>query len=401
VRVLLFNQYFYPDASATSQLLAELTEDLSEDHDIWVVCGRPSYNPIAETASRGFLSRERFGKVRILRVWSTAFYRASFAGRILNYLTYLAGSAVAAFAAPRPDVVVALTDPPQIGLVGALAARVRGAPFVLVVKDISPEAAVIAGKLRNPLVIRAQRWVSDAILRAADRIVSIGRDMTRRLTSLGVPEDKIVLINDWTDGRLVRPGPSAFREEQGWGDAFVVMHSGNVGYARGLDTVLDAAEMLLPHDDIVIAIVGDGSRKAELVAEADRRGLHNVQFLPFQPKERLGELLTAADVHLVCHERGMSGYQVPSKIYGILAAGKPTIAAVEEGAEVTMILEEAGCGVRVEPDDAEALAKAILECRSLPLDEMGAAARAAFEERFDRPRAVRRYRELLRSIGGS
>jgi putative colanic acid biosynthesis glycosyltransferase WcaI len=401
VRILLLNQYFHPDRSATAQLLTELAHDLSREHDVFVVTGRPSYAPEDGGArSRGLVSRERLGRVRVARVWSTAFDRADMPGRLANYGTYLASSVAGALAVRRPDVVVAFTDPPPIAAIGSLAARIRGVPFVVVVKDLFPEIAVEVGALRNPLAVRTLRAISNALLRNAARVVSIGRDMDRRLAERGVPADRIETIHDWADGSLVAPldRPSPLRAAWGLEDRFVVMHSGNVGLTQDLDIVLDAADELRSVSDVIFAIVGDGASRDRLEAEVRRRRLGNVRFLPYQSKADLGASLAVADVHLVGLRHGLTGYVTPSKVYGIMAAGRPFIAQVDADAEPAMIVEEARCGIRIEPGDANALAKAVLEMRDRDLAELGANARRAFEERFERRIATRRYADLLTAV---
>lgn len=400
MRILVLNQYFHPDRSATSQLLTEVSEDLARHHEVWVVTGRPSYDPSEATTSRGLVSRERHGDVRVARVWSTSFPRADMAGRLTNYGTYLLSSVAGALSVARPDVVVALTDPPLVGLIGALTAAVRRRPFVLVMQDIFPDVAVRVGKLSNPAVISVLRATSRLLFRRADRVVSIGRDMDRRLIELGVPSRKIQTIHDWSDGSLVRPldGPSALRKERGWSDRFVVMHSGNVGFSQSLDTLVDAAALLRDQEEIIIAIVGDGAARAGLERRVREQKLENVAFLPYQAKSSLSESLGAADLHYVGLKRGLAGFIVPSKVYGILAAGKPFIAAAEADAEPARIALELECGLVVEPDDAQALAEAILRIRKEPLGQMGRRGRAVFEERFDRPVATDAYRRLLEQV---
>ena len=402
MRILILNQYFHPDVSATSQLLTELCEDLATHHDVFVVTGRPSYDPGDHAGSSGLVSRERHGRVKVARVWSTAFHRSNMLGRLTNYATYLASSVAGAIAVHKPDVVVALTDPPPIGQIGSWVASLRRVPFVVVVKDIFPEVPVQLSMIRNPLLIRILRRFTRELLRSADRVVSIGPMMDRRLREMGVPDDRIAQIPDWADGAAVRPlsAPSPMREAQGWQDRFVVMHSGNVGLSQDLDVLLDAAEVLRDERDIVIAIVGEGASKAGLEERAAREGLTNVVFLPYQEKASLSESLGAADLHLVMLRDGLAGYIVPSKVYGILAAGKPYVTAVEAGAEPQTIADEFECGIRVEPGDADGLAKAILIMRhESDLPAMGARARAALEQRYDRRRSSQAYRKLLENVG--
>lgn len=400
MRILVLNQYFHPDRSATSQLLTELCDDLAEHHDVFVVTGRPSYSAVEATGSRGIVSKERHGRVRIARVWSTAFDRNSMPRRLTNYATYLASSLAGAFSVRRPDVVVALTDPPPIGLIGAFVARIRGIPFVLVTKDIFPDVAERLGMIRNGVAIGIMRAVKRTLFASADRIVSIGRDMDRRLLEVGVPPEKIVTIHDWADCELIRPleEPSVLRKERGWEDRFVVMHSGNVGLSQDLETVVEAAALMRNESDVLFAIVGEGASKGRLQQLTVDRGLTNVAFLPYQDKSNLSESLGAADVHLVTLREGLAGFIVPSKVYGILAAGRPLIAAVEGNSEPALIVEEFDCGLRVPPGDPGALVEGVRRLQTMDRLGMGERGRGAAVARFDRQVSTAAYRELLERL---
>lgn len=266
MRILVLNQYFHPDQSATSQLLTELCEDLAQDHLVFVVTGRPSYNPAEATPSRGLVSKEWLGSVRVARVWSTSFDRSVMARRLVNYASYLSCSVAGALSVVRPDVIIGLTDPPPIGVVAACAAMYRGVPFVLVTKDIFPDVAVRLGKLNNRVLVALLRTMSEFLFRRAARVVSIGRDMDARLHELGVPPAKICTIHDWSDGSAVKPlaDASTVRRARGWENRFVVMHSGNVGFSQNLESLLEAAELLLDELDVLVAVVGEGALKSTL-----------------------------------------------------------------------------------------------------------------------------------------
>ncbi|HEV2032949.1 MAG TPA: glycosyltransferase family 4 protein [Candidatus Dormibacteraeota bacterium] len=396
MRILVVNQYFYPDRSATAQLLTELCDDLSQHHEIQVVAGRPSYNQARSLDTLPF----PISDVRVSRAWSTTFNRAWMPGRLTNYATYLTTSLAAAITATRPDLVLAWTDPPLIGLVAAMAAKAKRVPFVLATQDIFPDVAIQLGRLTSPAVIRLLRGTAGRQFSSAVRIVSLGRDMDRRLEALGVQKQKIRTVGNWADGSLIRPlsHPSPMREAWGFGNSFVVMHAGNVGLSQSLETLIDAADLLRGHSDILIAIVGEGAAKARLQADVHRRGITNVRFLAFQPKESLSESLAAGDAHLVSLKRGLAGFIVPSKVYGIMAAGRPIIAAVESDSEPGLIVEEYGCGLRIEPDDPGALAEGILRMRDTNSEEMGRRGRRAFEQSFDRGIATTAYRKLLEEV---
>jgi lipopolysaccharide/colanic/teichoic acid biosynthesis glycosyltransferase len=231
--------------------------------------------------------------------------------------------------------------------------------------------------------------------------VTIGETMAQRLVAKGADPSKIHVIHNWADRRVIVPSPkrNEFSLASGLADSFVVMHSGNVGLSQDLDILLDAAGLLRAHEDIVFVIVGDGARRPALEARARAEGLHNLRFLPYQPKERLTESFAAADVFVVSLKTGLAGCIVPSKLYGILAAGRPYVAAVEEACEVTEITRRFDCGLLAEPGKARELADRIL---LLYHDReraarLGANARRAALE-FDRPKQVAAYDALLRQV---
>jgi glycosyltransferase involved in cell wall biosynthesis len=396
VRVLVVNQYFHPDRSATAQLLTELCDDLSKTSAVNVIAGRPSYNPVVGVED------DAEPAVHVKRTWSTAFDRTWMPGRFLNYATYLASSVVQAMSASRPDVLLAWTDPPLIGLVAAIAARARRVPLVLTTQDLFPDVAIQLGRLHNRAAIATLRRAAKMQFNTAARVVSIGRDMNERLLELGVPPNKVRTISNWADGTRIVPLKAASPLRHVWDvdHQFVVMHSGNVGLSQSLDTLIGAAALLKHRSDIVFLIVGEGAAKARLQADAERHGLTNVRFISYQAKASLSESLGAADVHIVGLKRGLAGFIVPSKVYGIMAAGRPMVAAVEADSEPGRIVEEHKCGLRVEPDDPRAMAGGIVALKEGSGIEMGKRARAAFEQAYDRPIATAAYREVLEEAAG-
>jgi len=396
LRLLVVNQYFHPDRSATAQLLTELCDDLAQSFQIDVIAGRPSYNPVTD------LEDDRESAVHVRHAWSTAFDRAWMPGRLINYATYLAGSVIQAITASRPDVLLAWTDPPLIGLVAAIAARARRIPLVLTTQDIFPDVAIQLGRLRNRAAIAALRRAAKVQFNSAAKVVSIGRDMNERLLELGVPATKLRTISNWADGKRIVPLKNVSPLRRAWGvdDQFLVMHSGNVGLSQSLDTLIGAAALLRDRSDLKFVIVGEGAVKSRLEADADRQGLSNVKFVSYQSKASLSESLGAADVHVVGLKRGLAGFIVPSKVYGIMAAGRPMVGAVEAQSEPGRIIEDHRCGLRVEPDDPQALADGILALKNDSGVEMGKRARAAFEETYDRPIATAAYKKVLEEAAG-
>ncbi|HYL60434.1 MAG TPA: glycosyltransferase family 4 protein [Candidatus Acidoferrales bacterium] len=395
-RILFLNRSFWPDLEATGQFLTELCDDLSQDHEVTIVAG-PSYH--AGSAGRRPWSRETRGKVSIIRTWGTRFPKSILLGRLTNLGTYYLLAAIAAFRLERPDVIVAETDPPLLGALAALLKQRWGCRLVYNVQDLYPDIAEATGGLRSPLLLELLRRANDFAYERADLIVTLGQDMARRIIDKGVPADKVVVVPDWVDCRRIRPLESnQFRRS--FGGKFVVMYSGNVGLSQQLETVLEAAERLRGDDRILFAIIGEGARKKWLQERAREKGLDNVKFLPYQPKENLGESLSAADLHLIPLAPGAAGCLVPSKIYGILAAGCPFIAMMEENAEVASIAREYAVGFVVRPGDVDALTRTIRESVDAPerLAQMGTRARRLAEQRFDRIKVTSRFGSVLTSV---
>lgn len=407
MRICFFNRSYYPDQGATGQLLTELAEDLVSDYgcEVSVVAGPPLLprNP-GQSGVRGWMPvrREPHNGVEIFRTRGTTFRPGRFVGRVTNYVSYFLCACLAGLQVPRPDLVVALTDPPIIGLAALLIARRSGAKFVFLCEDIFPE---VAGLLEGFHVERLGRLldrINRFLIRKADRVIALGEMMRERLiVGKGAQPRMVTVIHNWTDCSAITPGEkrNPFSLANGLADPFVVMHSGNVGLSQNLDTLLDAADRLRHYPDLVVTMVGDGAKREALEVRVRSMDLPNVRFLPYQPKDRLKDSFASADVFVVSLSRGLAGYIVPSKIYGILAAGRPYVAAVEEACEVASITKKYDCGLLAQPGDPEDLAKKILTLyhdRGLAR-RLGANARQAALE-FDRPKQVRVYYDLFRDL---
>lgn len=406
MHVLFFNRSFYPDGAATGQLLTDLAEDLVRQHGwrVTVVAGVPlaPSKPALPTQGGILVGREAYRGIEIRRARGTSFDKRRFAGRAMNYMTYFFAACWAGLRVDRPDVVVALTDPPIIGLAGWLAAKRAKAPFVMAFQDLFPEVTVLLEDFHSHTVDGWLQRVNRFLCRRATRIVALGETMKRRLVEdKGARSDETIIISNWADTAAIAPGDkrNEFAREHGLADAFVVMHSGNMGLSQNLDTMIEAAAKLRDVTNLKVVFQGDGVKKADLQRQADARGLSNVVFLPYAPKDRLGETFAAADVFVVSLQRGMAGYIVPSKLYGILAAGRPYIAAVEESCEVASITRTCDCGLVTGPGDADALAARIRQLHddAALTKRLGANARVA-GLRFDRTTQVRRYAGLLTEV---
>jgi colanic acid biosynthesis glycosyl transferase WcaI len=392
-RLLVLNEYYWPGIEATAHLLTQLCEELAAEYEITVVTGAgPNAGPGVT---------ERNG-VRIVRVASTAYERRRLSRRALNYLTYVTLATKAALRRRHADVVLCMTDPPFLGAAAYVVARRFRAPLVVISQDVFPEIAVQLGRLENPVVVAVLRALVAFYLRHAERVVAIGETMRGRLEAKGAAPERLRVIPNWVDVNAIRPQSkeNAWAVEQGLNGAFVVMHSGNVGHAQDLDALIRAATFLRDLDDLRIVIAGSGARWDELVALSRRLEADAVTFLPYQPREMLSLSLSSADVHVVGLARGLSGFVVPSRLYGILSAGRPVIVAADANTETVGVVSEAGCGIVVPPGRPDELARVIRAARDGEYDlaEMGRRARAYAEAHASRETAVAHYRDVLSEV---
>src|SRR6266576_6528179 len=380
-RLLVLNQYYWPGIEATAQLLTELCEALSEDLDVKVVTGQ--LHGQEAQPHRSF----RNG-VEILRVPSTSFERSKLFARASNYATYLTSALLRGLRGRRPDVVLCMTDPPIVANVALLVARRFRAPLVVISQDVFPEIAVQLKRLENPVVMSLLRGLVGLYLRRAERIVAIGDTMRRRLEEKGAPAERMLVIPNWIDTTRLGPLDKSNHWSRGLGfdQRFVVMHSGNIGHAQDLDSLVRAGTFLRDLEDLAVTIIGMGARHAELVALAQLLEVDATTFLYYQPRHLLPQSLSAADVHVVGLAPGLAGYVVPSRLYGILAVGRPVIAAADADSETAQVVDEVGCGIVVPPGRPELLAEAIRAAYDgrYDLDEMGRRGRAYVLREADR-----------------
>lgn len=402
--LVLLCEHFYPEMVSTGMHMTELATRLAElGWDITVYTARPAW---ANERGGERLPREMtYGGVRIRRVPTLGSARGGVASRTLAGLSFLASVTVALWRVRRRfQGMVVTTNPPFVGLVGRLFARLFGRPYLLIVYDVFPEFAISLGVLRpGSVVARAWDRVTREILAGASVVVVIGRDMEDLIRRKLPParHGRMVLIPNWSDERRVHPvphGENAFRREHGLDGRFVVQYAGRLGEKHNLEPLVEAAA-LLRGTPVFFQFVGEGAKKARLQALAAARGLDDVQFLPYQPMDRLAETLSAADLAVVCLEPGHTGISVPSKAYGILASGRPILGILDPDSEIGQMIKETGCGVLVEPDPGE-IAEAI---RDLMADEeargaMGEAGRHAFLERYTLAHAAASYDAALASM---
>jgi glycosyltransferase involved in cell wall biosynthesis len=302
---------------------------------------------------------------------------------------------------PAPDVIVAMTTPPLIAATG-LGARRKGTKLVYWVQDLYPEIAVAFGAIReSALHTRTMAAVSRRVMQGSARVVVLGEAMKERVVNAGALRDRVSVVPNWADGNVVSPVPhesNALRGDLAPGASFVVLYSGNIGRAHDVSTMVGAARRLAERKDIAFVFQGEGNKRAEL--ELGTRGLPNVRFAPYQPRERLAESLSAADLHLITLSPSVAGLLEPSKLYGIMAAGRPALYVGPDRSEVARTILAERMGAWVANGDVEGLVVAItarvedrVACR-----EEGTRARAAFDREYSRLHRTSQFAQILESL---
>ena len=334
LHVLLLNEYFPPDTAATANNAALAAKALAQRHYVTVLAGRPSYDPVERHRAYLF-KREQDGNLVVERVGSTAFSRHRMKGRLTNYLSYLALATPRALAM-NPDVVLAMTDPPVEGIIGASIAKFLGRPFVYNIRDLYPDMALAAGIMRRGFWSDAWEQAHRRALSQAARIIVLGEDMRERIIEKGVDPARIDVVRDAVAFPEVPPAadPAIVREIRA-GFRFVIVHAGNLGFYGAWHTLIRAAKMLESHG-VGLVFIGEGARKDEVQVAA--RNCPNVRFLPFFPASEIPAVMAAGDLHAITIKAGLEGVVVPSKLYNILAHGRPILAIATEKAEVTRLV---------------------------------------------------------------
>lgn len=392
MRILLLNEYYPPDTSATAKMAALVAEALAQRHEVTVLAGRPSYDP-DEQYPYALLRTDRRNNVTVERVGSTAYSRHKMRRRVSNYLSYLA-LAVPRALAIHADVVLAMTDPPVAGIAGAYVARLGGRPFVYNIRDLYPDMA-IGGD-----IVRPSRWVERweelhrKALRQATRVIVLGDCMRDRILAKGVAPGRVVVVRDGTSFPADMPAASdPVVQEIRNGFEFVVLHAGNLGFYGAWNTLLKAAE-ILRDEGVGFVFVGDGANRSKLSSAA--ADAPNVRFVPFRPASQIPHVMMAGDLHVITVRRGLEGVVVPSKLYSTLAASRPVLAVASEQSDAARIVRTFSCGRAANPDDPHAIATAIRELKSDParLADMSRSAREA-AERYARVNELQRFVEIM------
>ena len=399
-KIIFVNRFFYPDQSATSQLLTDLVSKLNFDTDVDVVV----------VASRRVMAdpdilldkSEIINGIKVRRVYTTNFGKKTLLGRVLDFLLfYFTSFFLLLKIVGKGDVVVVKTDPPLISLTSMLAVKIKRAKQINWLQDIYPEVAGRLGiKLFNGVIGRFLVRTRNYALRKSLYNVVLGEVMSSYVESLGIERDKIRIIHNWSDGVSIKPinkESNYLTKEWGLEDKFIVCYSGNMGRAHEFDTILNAIEGLKSYNDIVFLFIGDGAKRQWLEEQANTRKLDNIIFKPYQDFSKLSYSLSVGDVHLISLIPELEGLIVPSKLYGVMAAGRPSLFVGSDEGEIKKILAESDCGRSTLIGEADSLANVIItlyEDKELLL-KISKNARSEYMKKYDKPVALENWQSLL------
>jgi colanic acid biosynthesis glycosyl transferase WcaI len=402
-RIIFLNRFFYPDHSATSQILSDLAFHLTAaGQNVHVITSQQIYDDPAARLPSSEIIRD----LHIHRVSTTKFGRSNLAGRSLDYLSfYWSTWRCVVSLAERGDILVAKTDPPLLSVLAAYAAKRRSTHLVNWLQDLYPEIAVELGVpfVKGP-VGRAIVFLRNRSLRLADANVVLSKSMAARVHKCGVAEDHIHIIPNWTNDEEIVPlthAENPLRRQWELKDKFVVGYSGNLGRAHEYETLLGAADQLRDDLRIVFVFIGGGRRFDDLAHHVKERGLDRTfRFFPYQDREQLKYSLSVPDVHWISLKHSLEGLIFPSKFYGIAAAGRPVIAVTAQDSELARLVRQYECGFVIEPGDAARLVSTILLlAKDAPTrNQMGIRARAMLNANFTRQQAFTSWRRLLATI---
>jgi len=406
MRILLPIIQFPPDVNPTGVLMAQLCEGLTAcGHEVSVLTTFPHYEDfrIWEQYRGKLIERGQERGMEIARLFTYAPGKKSMVNRLISYVTFNCLATLAGVLSRRSwDVILCPNGSFFSGLTAWLIGKAKNIPFVFNLQDLYPDVPIRARQLRNRPAIAILKAIEAFMYRKAAHITVIAPAFRDNLLSKNVPAEKISTIANFVDTEFIRPLPkiNCFAQEHGLADKFVITHAGNLGYVYDLATMLKAAALLAAHKDILFLIVGNGVAKAELEKTAAELQLTNVRFMPFQPRDSLPWLRAASDVQVSLYKNGAANDSFPSKIYEIMASGRPLLASAEPDSGVASLVRSAGCGVCVKPGEPELLADAILDLYGdAKLREcMGQRGRRYAEEHHSKQVVIDRYQDILQRV---
>ncbi len=407
--LLIYAHYYYPDVASTGQILTELAEGLNDTFHTTVICTVPSYTgKISQYYRKHKYYYENINGVDVLRIRVPEFRKSFALSRIFNILSYFFSAVFATFRVEHQDYIFTISQPPILGgMLGVIGKHIKKAKLIYNIQDFNPEQVMAVDFTHNKLVLSIMMLLDKYSCQQANKVIIVGRDMIETLQKRFQKMVPYAYINNWINEKEIYPLPEdnarvlKFKRKYGLENKFVIMYSGNIGLYYDLLNILKTIEKFKETEDVIFAFIGEGSVLEELRIYKETHQLSNVVFIPYQPKSELIYSLNAGDVHFVVNAKGIKGVSVPSKLYGVMAVGKPVLGIMEEGAEARLIVEEAKCGMSVKPGDYSAIEDLIRKYIGLrdsrELKNMGEMGRKFLTEHLTKEVSIDKYRDEILS----
>lgn len=407
--LLIYAHYYYPDVASTGQILTELAEGLNDTFHTTVICTVPSYTgKISQYYRKHKYYYENINGVDVLRIRVPEFRKSFALSRIFNILSYFFSAVFATFRVEHQDYIFTISQPPILGgMLGVIGKHIKKAKLIYNIQDFNPEQVMAVDFTHNKLVLSIMMLLDKYSCQQANKVIIVGRDMIETLQKRFQKMVPYAYINNWINEKEIYPLPEdnarvlKFKRKYGLENKFVIMYSGNIGLYYDLLNILKTIEKFTETEDVIFAFIGEGSVLEELRTYKEAHHLSNVVFIPYQPKSELIYSLNAGDVHFVVNAKGIKGVSVPSKLYGVMAVGKPVLGIMEEGAEARLIVEEAKCGMSVKPGDYSAIEDLIRKYIGLrdsrELKNMGEMGRKFLTEHLTKEVSIDKYRDEILS----
>lgn len=407
--LLVYAHYFYPDVASTGQLLTEVCESLTDDFNVTVICVVPSYTgKIKDEYKNNRFYYENYKGMNLIRVRVPEFNKGSKFSRIKNIVVYFLNSILATFKVKNVDVIFTISQPPVLGgMLGRIGKSIKKCKFIYNIQDFNPEQVEAVGYFKNKFILNVAKGLDNGNIKKADKILLVGTDQFETLENRKRKfKEKGILINNWTDDKNIYPLEENSKDildlkrKYKLDDKFIIMYSGNLGLYYDLENIIKIAKNFQEYKDLAFVFAGEGAIKIKLENYKKKNNLENVYFLPYQPKDKLNISLNMADIHFVVNSKGIKGVSVPSKLYGVMAAGKPVLGVLEEGTEARIIIEKSNCGICTEPGNYKEIIDIIKKVYNNEkiLEEYGINSRKYLEQYLSKKVSLDKYKSLINNI---
>lgn len=407
--LLIYAHYYYPDVASTGQILTELAEGLNDTFHTTVICTVPSYTgKISQYYRKHKYYYENINGVDVLRIRVPEFRKSFALSRIFNILSYFFSAVFATIRVEHQDYIFTISQPPILGgMLGVIGKHIKKAKLIYNIQDFNPEQVMAVDFTHNKLVLSIMMLLDKYSCQQANKVIIVGRDMIETLQKRFQKMVPYAYINNWINEEEIYPLPEdnphvlEFKRKYGLENKFVIMYSGNIGLYYDLPNLLKLIAQFKQEKEVAFAFIGEGSVLQELKEYQRQHHLENVVFIPYQEKKDLIYSLNAGDVHFVVNAKGIKGVSVPSKLYGVMAAGKPVFGILEEGSEARLIVEEADCGKVVTPEDYAAIHELMNEFiqkkDSEALKQMGENGRDYLTRHLTKDVSIEKYKDEILS----